>query len=828
MKNLIKNSPYWGHIKENTLKDIEIETLLEHTLKTEEVLHRYMSEKNMDKIIRKTIDNCLKNTQVNNEIKKLIYQWLNHAIIFHDLGKINPNFQKSKLKNQNFKGANLYEGNSNHSLHSSYIYLDYFLSETKKLKEEDEEAFALVSFFVTSFSYVISRHHSFLNNNTGFSKKIRNNEINFYQAINKDTYDELYYIEQYINLSEFQEVFKIHHQSFYVLNKLLYSLLVECDFIGTHEFMTNQSFINKEIMNKDTFIHKYEETFLFKKKLEFMNNPNLYKENDINKLRTEMCIDAETEIKKNFKSNIFYLEQPAGSGKTNNSINLAIKLMKHCPDIKNIRYIFPLNTLSDQTYDTMKGIWGEEQVTVINSATQIKEYNHKNEEIKNKQSKDIDNKLTYLNKQMMNYPFYITSHVKLFDILFGTSRNNALMLSSLANSVVIIDEIQLYKNSIWKHFMSILEVFAENLNIKFIIMSATLPKINKILETDVSYVELIKDTKKYFQHSLFKDRVTLDFSLFDNRKDLTLSELVDKILDYPDKKVLVECLTKKRCKELYKEIKKRTKNKDNLYILDGDDTPDYRRKTIARTKETTPMILVATQIIEVGVDIDMDIGFLNSTTIESVEQFCARINRSALSEGLVYIFELDKVEKIYVGDIRTRITLKDLKIREYFFNKDFDKIYEEILKATEYETTLIGDNNFNDFELKCCGLHFKDIEEYLELIDTKNQYQIFVERTIALKDKNDKDITLNGKEIWEKYNEILKNDTLEYCEKKIKLNNISILLNNFTYNIYEKLANRLPYEFINGYYYVPDGEQFFEDDRFSREIFEEGSCGIFI
>lgn len=48
------------------------------------------------------------------------------------------------------------------------------------------------------------------------------------------------------------------------------------------------------------------------------------------------------------------------------------------------------------------------------------------------------------------------------------------------------------------------------------------------------------------------------------------------------------------------------------------------------------MILIATQVIEAGVDIDMDIGYKDTSRLDSEEQFMGRINRSAKRRGIVY------------------------------------------------------------------------------------------------------------------------------------------------------------------------------------------------
>ena len=69
-------------------------------------------------------------------------------------------------------------------------------------------------------------------------------------------------------------------------------------------------------------------------------------------------------------------------------------------------------------------------------------------------------------------------------------------------------------------------------------------------------------------------------------------------------------------------------------------------------KATDTIILVSTQVIEAGVDIDMDIVYKNISKLDSEEQFLGRINRSCKKEGIAYFFEVDEASNIYKDDVR--------------------------------------------------------------------------------------------------------------------------------------------------------------------------------
>lgn len=62
--------------------------------------------------------------------------------------------------------------------------------------------------------------------------------------------------------------------------------------------------------------------------------------------------------------------------------------------------------------------------------------------------------------------------------------------------------------------------------------------------------------------------------------------------------------------------------------MTGNSNIQERKDIINEIKELESVILVATQVIEAGVDIDMDIGYKDISRLDSEEQFMGRINRS--------------------------------------------------------------------------------------------------------------------------------------------------------------------------------------------------------
>ena len=109
---------------------------------------------------------------------------------------------------------------------------------------------------------------------------------------------------------------------------------------------------------------------------------------------------------------------------------------------------------------------------------------------------------------------------------------------------------------------------------------------------------------------------------------------------------------------------------------------------------------LATQVIEAGVDIDMDIGYKDISRLDSEEQFMGRINRSGKKEGVVYFFNMDDASVIYKNDVRIEKdkTLENEEIRQLLLLKNFPEFYEtRILPSIKKEGEKINDKNLEEF-----------------------------------------------------------------------------------------------------------------------------------
>ncbi len=795
----IKTTPlYEFGIDESILAHSPSETLQEHSDLTLKYCKKILTSKKLETLIDELI------LKVDNKHCDLIKEMFFDAIYLHDLGKTNPYFQAKKMQNPHFSEYNSSTKSSDHSFLSSQMYIDFYLSKLQEFKREDKYK---LTFIMYSFSYAIAKHHGKLSNFENYRDDEK--DVKSYQA----------YLDR----------LGIPYFEFYILNKLLFSLLVSSDYYATTEYMADFKIDDFGLFDDKT-------KKLLKTKLDnFLTKFGEPK--GINKLRNEIFKEAEKNLLENLDKYIYYLEAPTGSGKTITSINLALQLLKRNQKLNKLFYIFPFNTLVEQTKNVFDTIFDESlDVEVINSITPLK--------MQNQEDKESNYTASYVNRLFFHLPAIITTHVTLFNILFGTSKEDNFPLWQLANSVIIIDEIQSYNNDLWWYMVEFFDKYASLLNIKIIIMSATLPKLDYFLEQKNNFVDLISREKRdeFFTSSYFKDRVEVDFSLLDEGK-VELERLLEffEEVKKENKKILFEFIKKQRAREFYELLQEYY---DNVYELSGDDNKAYRQYIINKIEEDNPIIIVATQVIEAGVDIDMDLGFKDISTLDSEEQFMGRINRSCERSGKVYFFDMDDANMVYRGDHRLGFDLKKKKYQQILADKEYKAYYDdvlEVIKKNKLRYTNGTNSDIDNFKTLLQKLDYKQISKTMTLINSQTMtlyFPFMIDLNIYkdVKEFEDSRIKqyltdgkLDGQKVWDAFKKL--QEIEGFAKKKFEYSYINSLMQFFTFNLikYKEVQkpNFYTYEF-KGYFYIQNHEDFIVDGKFNRVAFENYTGGIFL
>ena len=750
--------------------------------------------------------------------------------------------QSIKMKNtlKKWTAIDCLDG-TKHSILSAAIYFDYFYEKIQEsLLSKDEKN--MIHVFMLVNAYVISRHHGNLSRFEEFLEEFQPNRqlADIFSCMNQGVFAEVYHgpfckkglhavnmpmqnKRKYDSFSEKQSL----QLGLYAYIRFLFSVLVSCDYYATSEYDNGIEMSAFGTIENTEFATQYEQSERVKQIRRLNPESCVDDKKDINILRNRMFYEAEQTLLKNKDTNIAFIEAPTGAGKSNLAMNCSLKLLDK--NINKIFYVYPFNTLVEQNYDTLEKIYGQtdifKSIAVINSITPIPlNGTRKFWENLDKEENEKFYQKALLDRQFLNYPFILTTHVNLFQIMFGCEREAAISFYQLAGSVVVLDEIQSYKNVLWTEIMMFLQCYSRLLNMKIIIMSATLPKLDMLTGNHEKVVNLIENPEKYFQDARFKKRVALSYELLYQDKKTEMKELYAHVLGQAQKgrKLLMEFITKTSAEKFYHMLTESGREDLQIFCMTGDDN-QIDRKRILREMDTADkdkaVILVATQVVEAGIDIDMDIGYKDISKLDSEEQFIGRINRNFKRKGVVYFFDMDNESGIYKEDYRvdTAYTLRKDEMKQLLADKNFGKYYDYILKGIrKYRNDRKNENGIEAFVDNVKKLDFVWISQKMKLIDKNDDWKMSV--YFAREITTDTGEIIDGKQVWERYRELLSDMTMNYAKKQILLSEVKSKMSYFIYQI--KIDNSLDYnDRIGELYLIEDAEQYFENGRLNTDKF---------
>lgn len=835
---IVKPELFYAHCDRGNGKNPEI--LKEHV----DRCYHYFEELWEHKNFKAIFENFQKELapELSNEGIKLFYSLIVNVIIFYDYGKINPRFQSITMKNtlKKWTAIDCLDG-TKHSILSAAIYFDYFYEKIQEsLLSKDEKN--MIHVFMLVNAYVISRHHGNLSRFEEFLEEFQPNRqlADIFSCMNQGDFTEVYHgpfckRDRHMMNMPRQNTRIYHsflekqssHAGLYTYIRFLFSVLVSCDYYATSEYDNGIQMSAFGTIENTEFATQYEQSERVKQIRRLNPESCVDDKKDINILRNRMFYEAEQTLLKNKDTNIAFIEAPTGAGKSNLAMNCSLKLLDK--NINKIFYVYPFNTLVEQNYDTLEKIYGQtdifKSIAVINSITPIPlNGTRKFWENLDKEENEKFYQKALLDRQFLNYPFILTTHVNLFQIMFGCEREAAISFYQLAGSVVVLDEIQSYKNVLWTEIMMFLQCYSRLLNMKIIIMSATLPKLDMLTGNHEKVVNLIENPEKYFQDARFKKRVALSYELLYQDKKTEMKELYAHVLGQAQKgrKLLMEFITKTSAEKFYHMLTESGREDLQIFCMTGDDN-QIDRKRILREMDTADkdkaVILVATQVVEAGIDIDMDIGYKDISKLDSEEQFIGRINRNFKRKGVVYFFDMDNESGIYKEDYRvdTAYTLRKDEMKQLLADKNFGKYYDYILKGIrKYRNDRKNENGIEAFVDNVKKLDFVWISQKMKLIDKNDDWKMSV--YFAREITTDTGEIIDGKQVWERYRELLSDMTMNYAKKQILLSEVKSKMSYFIYQI--KIDNSLDYnDRIGELYLIEDAEQYFENGRLNTDKF---------
>ncbi|WP_346745585.1 CRISPR-associated helicase Cas3' [uncultured Campylobacter sp.] len=697
------------------------------------------------------------NKLLENHIKNMISagdEELDKQVkLYHDIAKLKNNFQIYIRDTSNDKL------DKNHSFLSAYFFL---------LNSKFDEIPTLFGFLA-----IVSHHGDAVNLMT------LAREANKFFKNSK----ELEYWEEVANAAKNTQVYSglsTKKDEFLGRAEKLRQYLILLQY--KHKF-TYEDFINfKSLYSNLVYSDKFEAIFSMPKQ-ETKNIPIDVLESDIqslppNKKRDEFRKFVLNNFDENYK--LFTLTAPTGYGKTLTALNFALKFNK-----SRIIYALPFTSIIDQTYDIIAKIYKNSDISVSKAhhKTTIDEENLTEE--------DRYSKIKFL-MESFSGEINVTTLYQLIFALFGNKNKDNVKFNQLKNSVVIIDEAQAIPYKFRKDFILLCEIISQRLGTIFIFMSATMPVIKSENFKEISNLDYFSKQDRY----VIK---WLDIGVEDG--------LLEKICETArDKNTLVVVNTIKKAQELFVKLK----GKFSCFCLNGYMYDDHKRATIEavrcaidKSKDSplaSKILLISTQSIEAGVDLDFDTGFREVAPISSVIQTAGRVNRHfGEIRGELYVFpEISKFTNLIYGDLQkvSKAILEIFKQREVRES--------EILEISNLYFQKISDqleNLYIESEIK--KLEFENINQKIEEImkDNHKQTLIIEPEENFIKDFEAKIIEIKNSQ----NNEFTIRDILKNHIRKLSKFSINV-----TFKDKEKLTPNLrQIRGLKDMFYLPFGSSYF-------------------
>lgn len=443
----------------------------------------------------------------------------------------------------------------------------------------------------------------------------------------------------------------------------------------------------------------------------------------------------------------FALDCPVGTGKTLNGFKYVLRLAtdRNCDRLFNI---IPYTNIISQTVEVLrKSILfdGEDEhnVNEIHSKVEfqdkiwMRKYSHK-----------------------WNAPVNVSTMVQFAESLSSNKPSACRKLHWFSNSVIFFDEFdKSMAHENWNFFLEILKDMAENFNCVFVFASGTSAYYWEIFEKDIRhYVHYIIDKKSARKFGkLERSRCKMKKIKKPFRRLNGFVNHVFKNIESKSSAVIV-CNTINNACLLANQFRDNKKFSEyEIYELHGWQDPQLKESILAKIKIglkdlNRKILVIATSVIECGVDLSFQIGWREKCGPLSLLQCIGRINRGGIdTNALCYIFEFHE-SLVGAGNPLTEnpqlsnaIEVFDSKtIRQISPNRCTGFVTEEILLRDSPDGgSFLNYENAKDF--KSMGEEFRVIDSTTALVIVNTE---IVSRIHAGEQVQSVEISRNSVQLW--------------------------------------------------------------------------------
>ena len=422
-----------------------------------------------------------------------------------------------------------------------------------------------------------------------------------------------------------------HHPffSYAFFTRMLYSCLVDADYLDTEAFylsLENEAVerggypdLNALQHNFNQFINKFRRHVA-----QASEQTEAEKRNTaLNRLRSEILDHAVEQATQ--AQGLFTLTVPTGGGKTFTSMAFALEHSKQ-HGMRRVIYVIPFTSIIEQNTAEFRKAFGElgEQAVLEHHST------FDDGKLQNEATKD---KLR-LASENWDAPIVVTTAVQFFESLFADRSSRCRKLHNISGSVIILDEAQMLPLNLLLPIMQAIKELAQNYRCSVVMCTATQPAVQA-------------ENGFYRGFENVREIAPKPTALFDKLRRTTVqhigtqtdADLLAKLGEHPQMLIIVN--NRRHARSLYDQAKQL----DGTFHLTTLMCAKHRSQKLdeirGRLKNGEPCRVIATSLIEAGVDVDFPLVMRAEAGLDSVAQAAGRCNREGKrpsENSFVWIF----------------------------------------------------------------------------------------------------------------------------------------------------------------------------------------------
>jgi CRISPR-associated endonuclease/helicase Cas3 len=343
---------------------------------------------------------------------------------------------------------------------------------------------------------------------------------------------------------------------------------------------------------------------------------------------------------------LFSLTVPTGGGKTLASLSFALDhALAHGLD--RIIYVIPFTSIIEQTAGVFRDALGPDladQVIEHHSAFREDEVLARLEDAAGGESALQAGERLRFATENWDAPIIVTTAVQFFESLFSNRPSRCRKLHNIARSVVILDEAQTLPQKLLRPTLAAIEELALHYKTTAVLCTATQPAVGATradgrqgLKGGLAGIREIVDEPQRLYRSLARVTVRQPRTMTEDALATALAEL-DQVL----------CIvgTRTQARELFKKLGERSAS-GTTFHLSALMCPAHRTTKLGEIRASLargPTRVVATTVVEAGVDIDFPVVWRQMAGLDSIAQAAGRCNREgklARAQAIVQLFEVE-------------------------------------------------------------------------------------------------------------------------------------------------------------------------------------------